>query len=86
MLSLDLTGQLLSFLSVISNTSTWFRANQDHPDGVMIAMIAPVAFLSGLIFKVVFVATWKASCGKVSDVSRDTQTVNLSRNVSKSYA
>ena len=30
-------------------------------------MIAPVAFLSGLIFKVVFVATWKASCGKVSD-------------------
>ena len=33
----------------------------------MIAMIAPVAFLSGLIFKVVFVATWKASCGKVSD-------------------
>ena len=33
----------------------------------MIAMIAPVAFLSGLIFKVAFVATWKASCGKVSD-------------------
>ena len=39
----------------------------------MIATIAPVAFLSGLIFKVVFVATWKASCGKVSDCfKRDT--------------
>ena len=37
-------------------------AKQSHPDSVMIAMIAPVAFLSGLIFncKVVLVATWKA--------------------------
>ena len=48
-------------------------------------MEVPVVFSSR--FKVAFVSTWKVSCGELWDsASRDAQTLNLSRNVSNSYA
>lgn len=47
-------------------------------------MVVPVVFSS--VFKVGLVTTWKASCGKVWDCSRDTQTLNLSWNVTNIYA
>ena len=51
----------------------------------MVAPQAPVVFfLSG--FKVGFVATWKTSSESFETASRETQTLNLSRNVSKFYA
>ena len=50
--------------------------------------VAPVIFLCR--FKAGFDAKWKASCGKhvvnLEIASRDAQTLNLSRNVSKFYA
>ena len=46
-------------------------------------MVTPVVFLSG--FKDGFVTTWKALVS-LDTPSRDTRTLNLSRNASKFYA